>query len=418
MTPNLPSMNAPAPPPLTRFEKLFTAFIVFIPILSYYKSPVSGMNSATFGALCFFAWFFIARPQPSRQRARFLSPAWLYMAFLSFNVVLTSFLYDYPLLDPRLLAIVRAFFLFFPILILGGKFFVFPQAVSMLEKLLIASVFWIGVQTVCARLLHHPVTGNIPFLVTHEAYKSAGTRPTGFYMETSEFAKNAIMYLCFTLFGKKALTPRQARKVLWVVAGIVLSGSGMGYALLLTGFVVWIFHNVVFKKMTTGKLLGGTVLIVILVGAGTAYLQTPMGQFALSRIVSEEEDGNLGRWGGQALSGRTFSNDAFYRLPDTKKRWGVGFGHVSDVIGQHYTNSLFSHLITCGYACIPVWLAMLGIIFWRGDMRIKVFSVVYAALLCISACGNPMGISYYFSFLLSGAVFTAKRGNREIESHA
>lgn len=401
----------PRTPNLSRLERFFTAFVVFIPIFQYYKSPVPGLNLATFLALCFFAWFLLARPKPSRPRQRLLSPVWIYLGFHTFNVVATSLLYNYPLLDPHLLVYVRAVLLVLPILVLGGRFFDFPFAMSILEKLLLASILWMLVQMVFAHVLGHPITGNIPALVTNEGYKMARERPTGFYMEPSEFAKNAIMYLCFTLFGAKSLSRRETRKVLAIVGGIALSGSGMGYAFLFVGFVAWIMYNVFFTAMTSGKLVGGIALIALLLAATWAFLQTPMGQFAFSRIVSEDGDGRLGYWGGQGLSGRTYTNEMFNDLSNVQKFWGIGMGHDSDVLEDHYRNSLTSFLVTCGYLSIPVWLAMFAVVFLHGDLRFKIFVVVYALLCCISASAGAMGFSYFFSFLLSGcALLPAHRG--------
>lgn len=400
--------------PLSRLERFFTAFVVFIPIIQYYKSPVPGLNLATFLALCFLGWFLTARPKPTKPRQRLLSPAWIYLGFLTFNVVATSFLYDYPILDPRLLDYLRAILLVMSILVLGGRHFDFSFAVSVLEKLLLASALWMLVQLVFAHVLGHPITGNIPVLLTHEGYKIPGERPTGFYMEPSEFAKNAIMYFCLTLFGNKSLSRLEIRKVLAVIGGIAISGSGMGYVLLSSGFVVWICHHVFFKRMTTGKLLGGLVLIAVCVAGSLAFLQTSAGQFAVSRIVSEEEKGPMGHWGGQALSGRTYTNHLFDDLSETQKVFGVGFGHDSLVFENYYRNSWASNLVACGYLSIPVWLLIFFIVFFRGDARFKVFVVVFAFLSCISAVATPTGFSYFFSFLLSGCALATT--NRETEN--
>ena len=397
----------------SRLERVFTAYVVFIPIFVYYKSPVPGLNLATFLALCFLGWFLLARPKPTKPRQRLLFPVWLYLGFLTFNVVSTSYLYNYPILDPHLLEYVRALLLVLSILVLGARFFDFPLAMSILEKLLLASILWMLVQLVFAHVLGHPITGNIPALVTNEGYRIARERPTGFYMEPSEFAKNAIMYLCFTLFGTKSLPRRETRKVLAIVGGIALSGSGMGYAFLALGFVVWILYNVFFTAMTSGKLVGGMALIVLLLAGSWAFLQTSMGQYAFSRIVSEDGDGRLGYWGGQALSGRTYTNEMFNDLSDVQKFWGVGFGHGSDVLGNYYRNSWTSHLVACGYLSIPVWLVIVSSVFLRGDMRFKVFAVIFALLYCISASATVTGFSYFFSFLLSGC--TLPPPHRETE---
>ena len=140
---------------------------------------------------------------------------------------------------------------------------------------------------------------------------------------------------------------------------------------------------------------------------------TSMGQYAFSRIVSEDGDGRLGYWGGQALSGRTYTNEMFNDLSDVQKFWGVGFGHGSDVLGNYYRNSWTSHLVACGYLSIPVWLVIVSSVFLRGDMRFKVFAVIFALLYCISASATVTGFSYFFSFLLSGC--TLPPPHRETE---
>ena len=83
---------------------------------------------------------------------------------------------------------------------------------------------------------------------------------------------------------------------------------------------------------------------------------------------------------------------------------GVGFGLSQTVIPTEeiaYINTLYVHLIECGYFSIAVWAVMLIYMFRKGDTEVRTFLILYSIMMIFTGMGRPMMICYFFSFLLA-----------------
>ena len=78
----------------------FSAFVPLIPILQYYVSPIGAFNAATFLAVCFLALFILNFIFFSRGRVLLnlnLLPAFVYLFYMTLNVIVTGWYYSYPI---------------------------------------------------------------------------------------------------------------------------------------------------------------------------------------------------------------------------------------------------------------------------------------------------------------------------------
>ena len=382
--------------------KLFTSFVVLIPILQYYKSPFSIFNMATFLSFV-FVFIFLFDSRGLLKFDRRVIPVFIYITFISLNIIVSSYLVKYSISE-SIMEYFRMLMLLISVLFLGFNYFELSYALKILEKILFVSALFMIIQLIMIYVFNHPITGNIPVLVTNEGYKIARNRPSGFYMEPAAYAQSSLLYLCFILFNRNLNIKKRLPYLCVIVLGIFMSGSGQGYALLSLLFFVWILYNFFFVNMSKKMIVRGIVIILLVSIAVVIVLKTSYGQYALSRIINDEGSSLIDHLGGSALSGRTYTNSLFYTLPNIQKIFGVGFGRSDTIAGNYYLNSLFYYLIECGYLSFLLWIYLLFLIFIRGNTSIRIFVIIFALLFTFSGCGRPMMICFYFSFLLKGKV--------------
>ena len=384
---------------INALTKLFSAYVVSLPITQYYKSPLSVFNFATFMVFVFFVIFMIrAKGIIVLDKRSF--PIFLFMIFITINLIVTAILYHISIAQMSILDYFRSILLLVTIIVLGSKYFDRGYALKILEMLLLASTFYMLLQLILKNVFHHPISGNIGSLVTKSAYAGAKIRPSGFYMEPAAFAQGAMIYISFMLFGKEDFTKKDKAKLICVMVGILFSGSGQGYALLALILFMWFLYHMFFKSISKKTILKGALVILVSVLALGIVLRTSYGQFVISRIINEERETGGISLGGKALSGRTYTNRFFYALSSLQQITGVGFGRSESVVGDYYINSLYYYLIECGYISIAIWIIMGIMVFKRGNISVKVFTLIYAIMFYFSGCGRPMMICYYFMFLL------------------
>lgn len=392
---------------LNTLKKVFSIYVMSLPITQYYKSPVSGFNLATFSAIVFFLVFAVKTQMRITHDRRSL-PVQILIVFVTVSMLTAAAVHHTPFSEMRIVNYLRAMLLFCSILLLGKKYFDRGYALRALEVLLIASVAFMVFQNFMNIVFHHPIKGNISFLLTNESYGVSGNRrlrPAGFYMEPAAYAQSAMLYLAYSIFRKTKKTKYTLLKNMAVILGVILSGSGQGYAFLVILFSILIFYHTFFCATTKKGLISGIALTIVLVVGAIIIMSSSYGQYVLSRIVNEEADG-FSMFGGSALSGRTYTNWHFFILDLKTQIFGVGFGRIATVTGQYYVNSLFYWLIECGYVSIPILILIALIAFFRGNLGTRVFIIIYAIMFTFSGCGRPMMICHYFMFLLYDNYFS------------
>lgn len=395
---------------IPRMSKVFSVYVVLLPILQYYKSPLSSFNLATFLTIILFPILLFSQHGNIKWYANLL-PINVYTLFITFNVVLTTILYKYPISMEYDGAYLRMLLLFVSILYLGQFYFNVEYATRALEILLIVSAAFMVIQFVSSFVLGYYITGKINALVTLEDYTSI-SRVTGFYMEPAQYSQSATLYLSLRLFS--ADEKSNVRKILIVILGVVMSGSGQGYFfLVMIGAFYLLEYN---KHLNSRKLLYGMMFFCVFVILAIIVTKIPYVKTAISRIIPSE----TGVLGGAALAGRTYTNKYYMLLSPIQKRWGVGFGLVQTAIPSSkfaYVNTLYVHLIECGYVSIAIWIMMLLYCFIKSAREIRVFLILYTIMLYFSGMGRPMMICYFFSFILA-QMRNSKMEDKEVPGKA
>lgn len=384
----------------SRLTKLFSVYVILLPILQYYKSPIPIFNMATFLSIVFMISFVVENKGKLRILKRH-SIAFLYILFVTINIIITQAQLNYPISD-NILDYLRTLLLIISILVLGTAYFDYRFALSALEKVLMASACFMVIQLFFYYVLHRPITGNIPVLVTNAGYQIAKERVAGFYMEPAAYSQSALLFLTFRLFGKEQRDRTKIKNSIIIILGILLSGSGQGYAFLMLLAIMWLLYTFFFSGLNTKKMINGIAILLLIIVGIFFVLQTSYGQYVVSRILPDESSSVFDQIGGSALSGRTYTNKLFYTLSETQQLWGVGFGRSESVVGKYYINSLFFYLIECGYISMGVWAIIILHVFRNGDIRTRFFALLYIIMFYFSGCGKPMMMCYFFSFLILG----------------
>ena len=381
-----------------KIKSIFSIYVVLLPIIQYYKSPLSGFNLATFLAMVWFVVFALH----SRGRLAFqkrLTPINLYVAWLVFDMLLMWIGYDYSVSELNIKNFFRIMLLMTSLLYLGTPYFDVNRAVRFLEKLLIASTFYMVAQHGARELLQISLLSTIPALIRKEGYLNGSLRASGFFMEPAGYAQACMIYLSFRLFAKQRWEKKDFYKLFIILLGMILSGSGQGYALLAVIFALFYLNRFSRKSMSRRRFALLLVLFIGLMIAVAAVSMTPYGQYALSRVYLNKY-GEVS-FGGQALAGRTYTNKYFFALDSLQKLWGVGVGSTGRIT-TGYINSLFFYLLEGGYVVIGVWALMLATIFRRGNASVRVYCILYGIMFTFTGCGRAMMLCHAFPFMLHG----------------
>lgn len=387
---------------ISSLTKVFSAFVALLPIEQYYKSPLPLFNLATFMAVLFLFLFIAisAKTKSPLYIDKRLFPINIYVVFITVNVLCTYLLSSLTISEMNLPNYLRTMVLIISVMFFGKTYFDWGYSLKVLETILYISSIYMAFQLFCIYVFHHPLSGNIGFLLTDQRYAGGQIRPSGLYLEPAAYAQSAILYLAFSLFRKREWTKRDVFRTVWIMLGIVFSGSGQGYLFLTLILIMWISYEMLFKTKTKQAVFKGLILVLTLTICFIIVLNTPFGQYALSRVINEESGTGLSSLGGVALAGRTYTNKVFYKLSPTQQLFGVGFGRINTLTGNYYVNTLFYYLMECGYISMVVWSIILLIVYLKGNCSVRVFTLLYILMFCFTGCGRPMMFCYFFMFLL------------------
>lgn len=213
-------------------------------------------------------------------------------------------------------------------------------------------------------------------------------------MEPAHYAQSALIYLSTFLFDTKKSYKLSKTAFVIILFGVIASGSGQGYALTAVLFGIWFLNHLRITKLSVQKLFRLTGAALALGVVCLISLRIPFVQHAVSRFIGP--DGSLG---GQALAGRTYTNIIFQQLSPKEKIYGIGFGHLSDLTSG-YANSLYAHLIQCGYLSLGVLVFIFLYLLIKGKPRTKAFSILYALMVCFASVATPMSLCFFLLFML------------------
>lgn len=382
-------------------KDVFSAYYALIPILQYYISPVRSLNLATLISFGFLLVFVLNLFLTGKYRLeRLITPVRIYTIFIVFSLFLTSIIFHYSFSWENISPTIRLIFLYICLIALGNKWFDVDKAFSILEKVLMISAFFIIIHTVLFSIAHIRVTPIIESLVTKDSLNLDlnRARTGGLYMEPAHYAQSAILYFCHKLFPLSKERVPLSKRTIFIGVGLIFSGSGQGYAMLAVVYSIWVFYTMFIEKASAKRVItaAGSILLVLIVFV--ALLQVPYVRNAVNRIIALDTGASM--FGGQALAGRSYTNHYFREFSPSMKMTGVGFGHLAEITRGGFTNSLYAHLIQCGYPSLLFLGNILFFYFKNGSLAVRVHVVLYAIMITFTAMANPMMLCYFTQFYI------------------
>lgn len=373
-------------------SSIFSIHITLIPITQYYKSPINGLNFATFLTILLFPLllFGVFVVKKSSLYRISMIPAGGYFFAVVINVIICNYLYSYDITWDNYSYFIRFIVLFVSLLFCGHYYLDVNIVVKTLKILLLLSAVFIVIQTVSYYMLGKGFNIYISALLATDRYNSVGNRFSGLYIEPAHYAQSACLYLCYSLLGTKAF---KAKEIALIVVGVLLSGSGQGYLFIGLIYAMWCFSIVFIKKISVKKSL--MLMISLILGLVSLYSISSASFFqnATSRLI-----GINGELGGVALAGRTYTNVLFNRFTLLQKWIGIGFGFTSNVTSG-YVNALYLHLFEFGYFGAVILYGILGYIYIRIKGPFKSFVLIYGIMILFAAVATPMDLCFYLSLL-------------------
>lgn len=371
--------------------RLFSVYIVLMPILQYYKSPLSAFNAGTFICMAFLIAFLIKLCRKNAIKLRVAPVTIAYIILLLTNYCLQVIYRDAPYINGLTMNYLRAFMLVITILLVGCQYFDEQFAFNTLGILLTISAFIMMIQIASGFLGIH-FTGTIPFLLTEPGYGVPTSRVSGLYMEPSHYAQSALLYICWSLFSNNQKTRRQIIEMSIVMIGIVLSTSGQGYILLAVVLFIWYWQNFAFTRRINKHNFFNGILLLAIIGVVLAIAaNSALFKFAIDHLSSDQ-----GILGSQGFLGRTWSEYLLDQISARDKWIGMGLGSLKNVYMTGYNLYLYSF----GYSSYLFFVILIGQIFFSKKSYSLPFSIIFAIEIYISSVISPYYICFFMSFVL------------------
>jgi hypothetical protein len=229
---------------------------------------------------------------------------------------------------------IRTFRYFFYISIV---FFVSSKAdLFVLKQLIIAisgfSTFFIFIQFFLYQSFGYILHGFFTFLPLYVEkyasddyttfYENIFFRPTSFFLEPAHYSRYVLIALALLLFKKEKISSKDFYLAVFISAGIVLSTSSQGYAILL---LLWFFFCWMRKKNIESSSIRGSITIILLFLPILLY-QIKNIHFVNNTVARTFSEGSASDSG--AFGARMNGVLQFFDLPVVYQMIGMGFGSV------------------------------------------------------------------------------------------
>ncbi|MCB2293932.1 hypothetical protein LGK95_10410 [Clostridium algoriphilum] len=379
-------------------KKLFTIAIVLTPILFQYKSPIPGIDVATF-IFMLITPFIILR---STINISLCPPLFLFLTYIMTGGLLSIGLQGAVDMLP-LLRMGKFVFLIFIVIFVGyKKYFDFQFGIKVLKNATLVSSVFIIIQTVIYSFGGIRIIGIIPNLVTSDQHAMsilatsallAGEgyyRPSSFFLEPAMFTQFCIIYLAYCIF--KFDYQDDKKDVLYsilITIGIVMSTSGIGLIFVAFLWIVYALKDI--KKVSNERRGEGVIFIIAIVIA--LFLILPQIGFIQQIVDRAFSDAD----GGNAVLARMIAYKYYFDLPFIFKIIGMGYGNVPSNI---YFNSL-AYIGYCTGVIGGIFLLWVMIYSYkRAKMFQKMLCILFTIMIFGASVFTATTICFYFPFIL------------------
>lgn len=391
---------------LKGIKKVYTIFIVLLPLLSVYASGLPGF---TMGDIILFIFFSYRLWNGIRNRNLSMSTKMLPIMFLVvvIPVITIISLFVQTQIDSYsiIIRIVRRCFYYVCVVIASGEWFdanYAKKAIIVVGKIGAIYLFLQYIAFYGGNIVLH---GYLPFLpVYHDSYTqldyqhlySNMFRPTSFLLEPAHFARYVSIPLVFLIYDKQ-----QRDKWIWsfvLSAAIVASTSGTGTICVVLIWGIWIINNLE-SAIKTGKIRTKYIVVFFFIAVALMILSGDnIVQSTINRISSTDLM-DINTAGGARFRGYL----QYFQLPPFNLIFGMGYGSTPNTSLVTWFSGASYMLYGCGILgfliCIYVFIRLF---FNSINLDQKVLCLVFFLLFFVDDCFMSHVSVLFFSFICIG----------------
>ncbi len=377
-------------------NKLYSKFLSIMPIVGIYSIGIPGINLADFILMIFIACNGIVHPLKENKSGK---PLLRFIFYIFLIALLNTLLFSYEQITDAAIRTTRISFYLFTVVFMSKNI----DKKVLLKWIIIvgtaASIF-IVIQYVFYKMSGISISGHIPGLKLYtENYMSADykdrvseqavMRFPSFFLEPAHFSRYAALSLIITLFCYKG--KNKVAVSLMQSLGIVISGSGNGYMVLVIVWGMFLYNHFRKGKITAWQLVYSSFIVI---GVVVFLQKNTMVTYVYHRIFDGIQTGESG-----AVKART---ENFSELMNTMPYlilFGHGFGTVPKL------NAWMSDLLYCIWGTGIIGVSILLSFFHRvykssGEMVVKTLIFVLMALMVTDDGFNNIMVVLTYSALL------------------
>lgn len=399
-------------------KKIFTLLLVIMPIISVYKSPIPGMDLATFLSCVVLAISLLNKEnlKISLKNKRIKISIIVLCIYIIFSTLLACLLQNQINYANVFFRTFKFVFLLIGMLVYGyDNLFDGNLGIRLLRNVTIYSSIYIILQTLAFYLFKTVLPGTIISLIEEQelyfymTYEYASQldlyRPTSFFLEPSMFAEYVILYLCYALL-KSNRTKKDIIDAIIISIGIIASTSGQGY---LFCFIIWAayIYKEFLKNCDLQRKIILLIILIISISIIPAVLNISIISKTLKRGTTQNQEGN-------PFMVRTEAIKDFKDLDIILKIIGVGYGNP--IKNEFMSSGNYTLYCTGILGAICVINVYYNILKNNSKMYYKnIFIIVWMISIIFTTTFIATYICFYISFLLIETENSIKKIDNERE---
>ncbi len=413
---------------LTNMKKLFTGFVLLLPVFNIYASPIEYLS---IGELLMFLLMFLLladRFMKDRDIVVDKNPFWIYLIYALAATLISSLIFfsktgfEWQAMGIR---VVRDSFYFIIIMFFGKWYFDFKYARYLMRKISIILGIFIFFQFFVYRAVQIYVPNVIPMLKTTvsggfmgyeiiEAYSLTASldgfvRAAGFFSEPAVVAQYMSVSLLLELFPEHEKT--NIKLALFYSAAMILTFSVNAYVGLAVCWGLWGIYS---NKNNKKALIRIFSLVVFFAVIGIIMIKNSAMSSVLNRLIDLKNGVNPhGSSAIRVLRGIAF----YYNMPLFYQIFGSGFGNFLQFkelykittiyeMMDEYMNTNAYILVSSGIIGFSLFVAS---IFRRAAGRV-IFSKMLIIIVLMYGMSSSIYSSAQFVIMLLFIMYAPKKG--------
>ena len=372
-------------------KNFYTLLVVLFPLLASYRSPVPGIDFATFTLVIFIpVGLYCVREKTIQLSSRYLGQLFFWIL-----IFFTSILHYFSLQgETTVIVILR--YLKFVVLISSCLYFcnvdlfqkekgvkLLIQVAKLSSVIIIIQQLAFSFAGIAIELVYKPWVINSLYDGVLDLTSLTLYRPTSFFLEPAYFSQYVVMALVFALYhcGTKD------SDIILLYIGVLMSTSGSGI-IIATLLIVIHIYNRMFSKIRIEKKIAFVILVVLLLSLSSSEIL----KNSIDRIDIAKETGKSAFWA--RMGGYLYILNEF---DITTLLIGNGLGNIP----PGYFNGVAYIVATIGVVGLLLYLLAYVYTFYKVGKCQRLIIIVYIYFLLGAQVFSPTYLLFFLSLVLA-----------------